>query len=179
MFLTKYRAKIIAELYKPYLASGMDVLDIGCGNGEVSDHFLNKFKIKLVGTDIDEYLKKKIEFKKMVEPDQLPFLDKQFQVAMFNDTLHHTGCIEKLIKEASRVANTVLIFEMQGNFWARLIDRGINWFHRPQMPVPLNFKTKKQWEDLLSKLNCEYKVEIVKKPFFGYPLNHLFIILEG
>ena len=61
MLLTKYRAKMIAKLYKPYLASGVDVLDIGCGNGEVSDYFLNKFEIKLVGTDIDQYLKKKIK----------------------------------------------------------------------------------------------------------------------
>ncbi|MBT5338734.1 class I SAM-dependent methyltransferase [Candidatus Falkowbacteria bacterium] len=170
---------MIAKLYKPYLASGVDVLDIGCGNGEVSDYFLNKFEIKLVGTDIDQYLKKKIEFKKMTDLEKLPFPDKQFKVAMFNDVLHHTECIEKLIAESLRVAETVLIFEMQGNFWARLIDKGINWFHRPQMPVPLNFKNKKQWNELLTKLNCNYKVEAVKKPFIGYPLEHLFIVVNS
>jgi len=174
MITTRIRGDYLAKIYQDYLTPGERVLDIGCGNGIVSQILIDKLGVNLLGTDIDQYLKKEIPFKLMNRDSILPFKDQEFDYALFNDVLHHTTKIRELIKEAKRVSGKVLIFEMEPGNLNKFVDKTFNWFHRPQMKVPLNFLTKEEWAGLLSELNLEFAILELEKPFY-YPLKHLLI----
>lgn len=178
MFTTRYRAKIIANVYKDYLKSDDKILDIGCGNGIVTRYLIDHLNLDIWGTDIQEYLKELIPFQKMISNRELPFKNDSFDWALFNDVLHHSQEIPILIREGLRVAERVLIFEVKPSLIAKIIDKGINFFHNKKMPVPLNFLNFAEWEELLKKLNCCYKIIKLKKPYWFYPLSNFLIVIE-
>lgn len=177
MIFTKIRAKLIFQEYQPILKSGQKVLDIGCGDGQVSEYLQKKLKIQLTGTDISDYLKVEIPFEKMPNENILPFVDNQFEFAMFNDVLHHTDLKESLLREALRVANKLLIFELEPSLIAQFVDKFFNKLHYPQMPVPLAFLDYQEWSKLITKLGYQFTISKVRKPFW-YPLNHYFITVS-
>lgn len=62
---------------------------------------------------------------------------------MFNDALQHMEIPiqEKLLKEAFRVSERVLIFEDEHTLNGTIADWTINKFHNVRMPVKLTFRT--------------------------------------
>ncbi len=178
MFTTKFRAKLISDLYGNYLGAGDCVLDVGCGNGIVDKVLKERLKIKIIGTDIKDYRLEKFEFKTMVRPDKLPFSDNEFTWILFNDVLHHSENILELLREGLRVGKRLLIFEMQPSLAAGIADVALNFFHDKGMPVPLNFLKISEWENLLGQLDCVFEIKPVRKPFWGYPLQHIFILVK-
>lgn len=153
----KRRAKIILNSYRKWNLKGKKVLDAGCGNGVVSQILKAELEIDLCGTDIADYLKADIPFKKMNNPTSLPFEDSSFDYVMFNDVLHHLYDVEFLLLEAKRVGGDVLVFEDEPHPLLNIIDKVLNFFYYSKMPCPLNFKTEKGWCALFNKLgfNCE------------------------
>lgn len=178
MITTRYRAKLIGDLYTDQLQKVDKVLDVGCGNCIVGEYLSKRFSLKLVGTDILFYPKVDIPVVKMEGPDRLPFEDNSFDVVLFNDMLHHTELKKDLVAEGLRVGSKILIFEMEPTWIAKIVDRVLNFFHNPGMEVPLAFFRKDEWTQLLEQLDCQYIIEVVKKPFKFYPLQHLYIKIE-
>ena len=170
---TQYRGKLIIDTYKSWLRSGDSVLDVGCGNGVISDILLRHFKLKLVGCDIASYLTRDIKFVKMTNDTHLPFKSKQFDVVMFNDALHHTefDCQKQLLKGGLRVGKQVLIFELIPTGATKLFDWAINMFHYWKMKIPFTYRTAMQWEELFKRLGARYARIEVLRPWF-YPFSH-------
>lgn len=177
---TGIRAELVIETYKPWLKKKQRVLDVGCGDGILSQILQEKFDIKITGCDIENYLQKNIPFVTMKQPGKLPFPDKSFEVIMFNDVLHHTSHAnqEMLLKEACRVANKILIFEEQPSLVGSLIDWGINKLHSLNMPVTLTFRSPTQWMQLFDTLHIKAQYKEVRKPLL-YPLVHEAFLLSA
>ncbi len=167
----KKRAKIIADAYKNWGAEGKKALDVGCGNGVVSDVLVADLELNLCGTDIIDYRTTNIPFKQMENPGELPFDDLSFDFVMFNDVLHHSEHIESLILEGKRVGHSLLIFEDKQSFLLTIVDVVLNHIYSSRMPVPLNFKTKEEWCLLFDKLGLEWEAGEVSYPFW-YPFQH-------
>lgn len=165
------RANLICDAYSNWITEGDRVLDVGCGNGIVANKIRNKFKCAVTGTDILDYLNIKMPFLLMREPYKLPFESASFDTILFNDVLHHINDQEKILKEAARVANKLLIFELKPSPLAYFIDKFINKLHNSDMATPFNFKTKEHWQKFFSELGFDYEFRKVKKPFY-YPLKH-------
>lgn len=171
---TRQRAKIIINSYNGWIAPKIKVLDVGCGNGEVSYQIEKYFKIRLTGCDIIDYNKNIINFRLMKQENVLPFKNKEFDLVMMNDVLHHVKQDDqsRLIKEALRVGKTVLIFETFPGFFVYIIDYLINKIHSFKMDIPLSFKTHKEWIKLFKNLKVRYQTKKIDR-FFLYPFKNM------
>jgi len=167
----KQRAKIIAKTYAKLGLYKKKVLDIGCGNGEVSKVIIKILEINIIGCDIENYCNETIPFKQMENITQLPFGDNSFDAVMLNDVLHHCDNIEELLISASKIAPEIYIFEDKESFLLKLLDVGLNHFYCKNMNIPLNFKTEEQWENLFKKLGFLTEKTELNYPFW-YPIRH-------
>lgn len=173
----KKRANIILDSYSNLGLNGHKVLDIGCGNGVVSNILKNGLNLDLIGSDIIDYRIEDIPFKKMDDKGIFPFDDNIFDYAVFNDILHHSENVEELIIEAFRVAKKILIFEDHETLLLKILDIGLNYFYCSKMPCPLNFRSEKEWETLFREQNLNYEKGEIKYPYW-YPLRHMVYKLE-
>ena len=110
-FTQEIRAKIIADCYRAWLPSNTEVLDVGCGNGVVSQGIAKSLGVTVRGTDILDYRKTDLPFTWMEASNRLPFAAGAFEYVMINDVLHHMQDQVAVLNEARRVAKCVLVFE--------------------------------------------------------------------
>lgn len=174
-----YRSKVIINCISPFLNKHTRVLDVGCGNGIVSYEIAKHFNCAVVGTDVNNHLIRNIDFKRILEGEKLDFVDREFDVGLFNDVLHHVPSDRQLplIKEALRVCGKVLIFEVKPTFIGKLVDYPLNWISDITVPVPLTHRDRGEWERLFNENGITYKFYPVKKPAFWYPfINYLFYL---
>lgn len=178
-FTLKFRAGIIINAYKDCILKSFKVLSVGCGNGIVDKEIANHFRCKVHGTDVLKYNKTDIPFKKMVEEDQLPYKDKEFDIVMFNDVLHHATfeVQEKLLLEARRVSKKILIFEAKPNLKTFIMEKLMNQIHNKNMNVPNTHRISDEWIRLFKKHDFKYSFELINTPFF-YPLTHYKFVLS-
>ena len=174
-----YRSKIISSAYSGWISSDDSILDIGCGNTVVTDELRKHFNCDIVGTDIIDYRRRKIKFKIISGQKRLSFNNKEFDISMFNDTLHHCEDWQALLSEAFRVADRVLIFEMEPTVTAKIGDVLINLIHNPHMNIPLNIKSAHDWRSCFERLGYDFEYRKIKKPFLFYPfLNFAFKLMD-
>lgn len=167
------RSKLVISVYKKWIKKREKVLDVGCGNGVLSSILKKQLAISLTSCDIENYLKKDIPFVLMKKNSELPFSKNTFDVVMFNDILHHTSFSnqKKLLNEAFRIADRVVIFEDEPNWIETLVDWGINKFHNKNMPIVLTFRKHNEWMKVFKEMGINYEYKKIKRPFF-YPLLH-------
>lgn len=178
MLTTRLRGTIIADEFAGHLSRGMTVIDIGCGNGVVSALLAERFDLNLTGTDIADYREKHIPFVPMTGTTLL-LPDRSFDRAFFNDVLHHSTEQRLLLAEAVRVAEKVLIFEIEPGFLIRLFDPTVNWFHHQAMPVPLAFRSSEEWRKVLAEWGLKAEVQAIGRPRWWYPFRHIVIIINS
>jgi ubiquinone/menaquinone biosynthesis C-methylase UbiE len=168
-FTLIYRSKVIMTAYKGWITPSSRVLDIGCGNAIVTEELRKHFLCPIVGTDILDYRKTDLPFNIMTNPGKLPFGNNDFDICMFNDALHHSNEQEDLLNEAARVANKVLIFEMEPTITAKIVEVLVNQIHNPNMNIPFNIKTSGQWRSCFERLNFDFEHRKIEKPSVFYP----------
>lgn len=178
-FTTGIRSELVIEAYEGWLKKDERVLDVGCGDGILSEILQKRFSLKLTGCDIENYLKKEIPFVFMQNESALPFPDKSFDVVLMNDILHHTTFFnqKKLLKEALRVSHIVLIFEDEPTLAGSIVDWSINKFHNLHMPITLAFRKHTQWMQIFNDLGVTYHYKKVRKPLF-YAFTHEAFLLS-
>jgi SAM-dependent methyltransferase len=103
--------------------SGFSILDVGCGAGSEMDVYFLQKKAKIIGVDISREMirclhKKTLEEKLWVDcygivasARALPFKPESFQVAMTVQALHHCPEPQKVLREMTRVARQVAVYE--------------------------------------------------------------------
>ncbi|MCK4521225.1 MAG: class I SAM-dependent methyltransferase [Nanoarchaeota archaeon] len=162
--------------FKNCLNEDLKVLDIGCGNGIITKMIRDKFKCDITGTDILNYAED-IKYRQMNNPYILPFGSNSFDFALMIDALHHIEDQKKAIKEALRVANKLLIYDIEPGFWAWFLDVFLNYITNKKMEKTFTQKTIKEWKHFFDELNLRYRKINFKKPFW-YPLQQFAFIIE-
>jgi ubiquinone/menaquinone biosynthesis C-methylase UbiE len=165
------RVRILSKEISDLIPENSRILDVGCGNGEISEMIINRKKNCTI-SGIETLLrdKSRIDVHKY-DGKLFPFQNKSFDFVLFIDVLHHTQDIETLLGEASRVACRGIITKDHncGNFFQKKVLRFTDWFGNRQYGVNLeyNFQSRQQWEILWGKL------KLIKKSYiynFGlYP----------
>lgn len=174
----KQRAKIIARSYQRWGIQNKKVLDVGCGNGVVSKVLKEELNLNLLGTDIINYCKEEIPFKKMENAKSLPFDNLSFDYVMFNDVLHHSENVEALLLEGQRVGKSLLVFEVKTSPLFKIFDIVLNSFYHPKMPHPENFKSLEEWCFAFQRLGLHHEIGEVSCPVW-YPFEHMVFKING
>lgn len=175
---SKYRANLILETYKTLLKKGNNILDLGCGTGVVTGYLKDSLKIKITGCDIKNYLIQPIPFILIKESGQLPLKNKSYDAVMLNDVLHHIEEQDqyRLLAEALRIGEKVLIFEAKPTLSGKIFDIVLNKIHYGDLKAPLTFKSESEWVKIFKKLNAKHKT-IQVNSFLFYPFSHIAFIL--
>lgn len=99
---------------------GLDVLDLGCGDGEDA-YEISKFAKKVTGVDIiknPDWKKRERSNLKFVvsKAEKLPFKANTFSGLFLKDVIHHVEDVEKVMKEIERVTTkNAKILLIEGN----------------------------------------------------------------
>ena len=174
-----YRSRVIIRAIAPFIDERTRVLDIGCGNAVVSSEIMRHFGCRLIGTDVQKYLSRNIEFRKMPSYNKLDFNNNEFDLGLFNDVLHHIpgGLQMVLIKEALRVCSRVLVFEVEPSLLAKLAEYPLNWINNRNVPIPLSHRAKEEWLELFQENHIRSNFYPVARPSLWYPfVNYLFYL---
>jgi len=151
--------------------AGSNILDVGCATGEYCQK-LNDLGFKCVGVDVNsEYItkaKKNSVEAYIMNGKSLDFMDNSFDTVLLFEVLEHVKCTDIILKEAKRIAKkNVLITVPNCTDYFILRRFGLTYEHMLEKDH-INFFTKKDLEDLLSKYFKKFKVE--KKE----PINTVF-----
>jgi ubiquinone/menaquinone biosynthesis C-methylase UbiE len=166
----KGRSKYVSENLIDFALkhSGDKILDAGCATGEYLQR-LSEEGYSVVGVDIESNYVEAASNRgldvRLMDAKHLDFPDKSFDTILLFEVLEHVSGPEDVLKEASRVARkNVLITVPNCTQFHELRKLGIIYDHMLEMDH-INFFTKSELEDMLSRQFPNYQV-FEREPIF-------------
>jgi SAM-dependent methyltransferase len=149
------RVRVLAARLAAYLPRDARVLDIGCGDGLLAESILrNRPDVTINGVDVLVRPAARIAVSAF-DGNALPHADGAFDVSLLVDVLHHTNDPRVLLREASRVARSMVLKDHTLKGWlARPTLRFMDWVGNSAHGVvlPYNYWTEPQWREALAAL---------------------------
>jgi ubiquinone/menaquinone biosynthesis C-methylase UbiE len=178
MFTMKLRADLTVRAYNGVIGVGDRVLDVGCGNGFLTQWMGERLGCDVVGTDIVAY-SEGIEFVLMCN-GKIPFPNNSFDFATLNDVLHHTYDQAPLLSECLRVAQCVIVVEPKPTVIVKVLDKVLNFIHNRDMPTPLTFRKFGDWVKLFTDMGVQtIGVKRMRLPWW-YPMSvNMYMLVSG
>src|SRR6476620_9526499 len=171
------RLRVLSSAISEVLAEGAQVLDVGCGSGELASALIAiKPGLQVEGVDVLVRPNTAIPVRKY-DGEHLPFPDQAFDYAMLVDVLHHTDDPASLLAEVSRVARHVVIKDHYRNgFLAGLRLRIMDWVGNAPHGVrlPYNYLSRDEWAALwrAAGLRIDRRSEALK--LYPFPADGIF-----
>jgi len=172
------RVRTLAAALGEMVPSGSEVLDVGCGDGQISAQLANSGKgLSVRGIDVLIRPNCYIPVTQF-DGNNIPFDDASFDLVIFVDVLHHTEDPAALLAEAKRVSRRYLLLKDHfrtgaiGNKTLRLMD----WFGNAHHGVvlPYNYLSEPEWNQAYQRLGLKV-VEIKRKlGLYPFPADLLF-----
>ena len=176
---SSYRYSLIIETLSKWFKKSEQIVDIGSGNGIVIKLIMDHFNVKIIASDIKNYLIYDDIYFVKIKNGKLPFQAKQFDIALLLDVLHHVSFKkqELLIKESLRVAKKVFIFDAKPTLAGKVADLILNKYHYGDLEAPLTFRDVQNWTKLFNKMSLKSQVISIKRPFW-YPFSHVAFLIR-
>lgn len=177
-------AKKLCQDCQNFIKEGSKILDLGCGSAIIANEFQNYFKVKIVGLDIKDYRIFPIPFR-IYDGKNIPFEDNSFDIVLISYVLHHCQNPEIILKEAKRIGQKIIIFE---DLPEGILAKARNKIHEliynfcfAKNSPPLNFKTKKEWEEIFEKLELKLIAEKRISTIFDFydPAKRVLFVLKN
>jgi SAM-dependent methyltransferase len=150
------RVRVLSNLLTDFIPQSTEVLDVGCGDGLLAHLVMQKRPdIKIRGIDVLVRSKTYLSVEAF-DGTVIPGADKQFDVVMFVDVLHHTDDPMILLRQAVRVARKAIVIKdhiCDGLFAAstlRLMDWVGNAHHA--VSLPYNYWPQQKWLEAFNLL---------------------------
>ena len=176
------QAKKMCHDFREYISKQDRVLDLGCGSGIVAKKIESTFKTKVEGVDIIDMREVDIPLKLYNGKDLSFIKDNEFDVVLISYVLHHTGDLESILKQATRIAKKhIIIYEdLNEGFFGKIYC----FFHGKlydlvflKNNIPARFLNEKQWKNLFKELNLKL-VHSKNKKYLLNPVKRKMFILE-
>jgi 2-polyprenyl-3-methyl-5-hydroxy-6-metoxy-1,4-benzoquinol methylase len=163
--------RTLAELFRT--AGPRSLLDVGCGEGVLTQQWAQRLKGRVVGIDLEdpaiqaEWEKRRapnLEYRVM-KAENLPFADGEFELAAAIEVLEHVPDPEHTVAEMARVARGghLLVSVPREPLWRGLnIARGAYLRDFGNTPGHVNHWSKRGFVELLSRHG---EVVEVRSPF--------------
>ncbi len=149
-YVAPRRVGILASHLAPLLPDSGRMLDVGCGDGAVSQAILRlRPDLHIEGIDVLPRGTPEIKVS-AYDGKNVPFPDQSFDAVMLVDVLHHAADPVQLLREAARVAvKCVVIKDHIAEGWLasatlRFMDRVGNARHG--VALPYNYWRRTQWQ---------------------------------
>jgi 2-polyprenyl-3-methyl-5-hydroxy-6-metoxy-1,4-benzoquinol methylase len=148
------------------------VVDVGCGEGVLTEHFAQRLGDgRVIGVDVEspalrsEWAGRRrpnLEFR-VGEARSLPFADDEFDVAAAIEVLEHVAHPEEALGELARVARRALLVSVPREpLWRALnVARGAYWRELGNTPGHVNHWSRRGFIALLGRYGS---VEAVRSP---------------
>jgi SAM-dependent methyltransferase len=194
------RANIIYQEIAQF-CTGDSLLDIGCGNGRISNLARAKFQ-RILLLDVVTYVSSALglPFSKYKETDPLPIAEK-YDTVLLLTVLHHSTKPESLLQLAWEATNKRLIIiesvvgvtRVHKNVQYDLANSPLNvqvahaafvdWFYNRvlhnDVPVPYNFTTPEIWQTVFmnNNMSCKQTIYLGQDIAIG-PEYHIMFVLD-
>jgi SAM-dependent methyltransferase len=172
------RVRVLARWFNELLPRNARVLDVGCGDGELSALIRqNRSDLTIQGIDVLARAQTRIPVQ-IFDGLHFPFDDAEFDVVMFSDVLHHTVDPTVLLREAHRVTRGSILIKdhFREGLAAGARLRFMDWVGNARFGValPYNYWTKAQWQVAWKQIGLEPEVIVTKLGLYPKPANWIF-----
>jgi len=174
----KRRVGVLAKHFSQLLPENATVLDVGCGDGNISFQILQlRPYISIQGIDILKREFTHIDVQ-LFDGKTIPFNDNRFDAVIFADVLHHMADPTILIKEAKRVATSLVLIKdhCQEGAIDRHILKVMDWIGNAQYGVvlPYNYWNRQQWITTFAHLGMCIDTWVDRVGLYPFPANLIF-----
>jgi ubiquinone/menaquinone biosynthesis C-methylase UbiE len=183
------RVQTLAKALSEMIPIGSRVLDIGCGDGQISARIMKgREEVSITGIDVLLRPERHIPVRQF-DGSSIPFDNSSFDVVMFVDVLHHTKDPTALLTEATRVTKKYILLKdhFRTGFLGALTLRLMDWFGNVHHGVvlPYNYLSEAEWDQIYAGLALRpartvRNLHLYPKPadlIFGRGL-HFIVLLE-
>ncbi|MEO7683805.1 MAG: methyltransferase domain-containing protein [Gemmatimonadaceae bacterium] len=172
------RMRVLARAGASLLPESGTVLDVGCGNGEISAQVASrKPGLQFFGIDIAKRPSCAIPMT-VYDGTRIPFAVDSYDYAIFVDVLHHTPDPLVLLKEAKRVARKGIVIKdhISDTRWAERRLIFMDWVGNRQHGVvlPYNYWSTHQWHEAWMELGAKPDVWNTQVGLYPKPFKWLF-----
>jgi ubiquinone/menaquinone biosynthesis C-methylase UbiE len=188
-FVFGRRVRILAEQLSRKIPTGARVLDVGCGDGQISARIMElRGDVSVTGIDVMLRPERHIPVAQF-DGTTIPFEASSFDVVMFVDVLHHTSNPAALLEEAARVSKKYILLKdhLRSGILGGLILRFMDWVGNAHHGVvlPYNYLAESEWQRIyealaLRQVSVETELRLYPQPadlVFGRNL-HFIALLE-
>ena len=173
----QYRKKL-AQYYQRFIPEKSDVLEIGCGDGELLTHLKNR---RITGVDLSTT---QIELAKAKVPDGVFYaqsgenlhINKTFDYIILSETINQASDVQKMFEKAKNVSssNTRLIINFYNTAWRPLLEIATLFKLKAKQP-PNNWLSSADVNNLLQLAGWEVIKEQkrILLPFQLFGIDHV------
>ncbi len=177
-YVFQRRIDVISDEIAKEIPDNISILDIGCGDGSISDRIIKKKPGTVIeGIDIMERPMCLIPYKNF-DGMTIPYPENSFNSVLIVDVLHHTYKIKELMKNAVATSNKYVI--IKDHIYKNKIDfltlKFMDWVGNAPHGVEIiyNFKKEKFWMELFEDLNLEIVSMNKRIPLYPSFFNLIF-----
>jgi SAM-dependent methyltransferase len=161
----------LASLIEPLLPQGAQVLDVGCGDGQLGAALIAmRPDIHVSGVDVLLRPNPRIPVVAF-DGSSLPHADASVDVVLLADVVHHCLAPMRVLGECGRVCRRRVVIKdhLADGIVARPLLRFMDFVGNAGhgVALPYNYWTKAQWRDAFSSL--DWKVERWAQALHLYP----------
>lgn len=178
-YLFDRRSQILTDSVSAFMQDNSSVLDIGCGNGQIS-YMISQSRPGMEVTGIDIMERKEGCFIPVgvFDGEHIPYEDNSFDFSVFVDVLHHADNPLKVMAEAVRVARKAVIIKDHAadRFLALPTLRFMDWVGNARYGVvlPYHYWKRAQWEEAFKELGVSLGGYNSELKLYPWPFDWLF-----